>query len=134
DASFNFSSYADCFISENLMRQYIRELGIPIPKKINDDVVQEMRKRESASKTKGNISIDIRKQGDDLSYLDIGNLAFVIDPNKKGKPSVGLMTDAKPYKPIRDALMHTARLTDIAKQKLNSVYENIKGRVINLLS
>ncbi len=53
----------------------------------------------------------------------------VRDPNKEA----GLSRDASEYKPVRDALMHTALLTDEAKGKLTAVYENIKGRVKSLL-
>lgn len=34
---------------------------------------------------------------------------------------------------IRDAMAHTAILTTIAKQSLNTTYENIKARVKKLL-
>ena len=45
-----------------------------------------------------------------------------------------LSRDAKQYKPIRDAVAHTALLTDTAKLKLTSVYANIGARIKNLLS
>ena len=37
--------------------------------------------------------------------------------------------DANEYKPIRDAVAHTALLADSAKAKLSTERENIKGRV-----
>ena len=37
-------------------------------------------------------------------------------------------------KPIRDALAHTSRLTMVAKNKLNTTYENIKARIVSLLN
>lgn len=45
-----------------------------------------------------------------------------------------LSRDANEYKPIRDALAHTALLTDKAKSRLTTIYENIHGRVRTLLS
>ena len=42
--------------------------------------------------------------------------------------------DATEFKPIRDAVAHTAILTDQAKARLTTVRENIKGRVKKLLS
>ena len=42
--------------------------------------------------------------------------------------------DANEYKPIRDAVAHTALLTIAAKNKLSTVRENIKGRVKTILS
>ena len=60
-------------------------------------------------------------------------LAKLVDPQSLGL-AVGLTTDSKQYKPVRDALMHTALLSDEAKQKLTSVSDNIKGRIKRLLS
>jgi hypothetical protein len=45
-----------------------------------------------------------------------------------------LRTDGKEFKPIRNAVMHTALLSNAAKRKLTTVYENIKGRVRALLT
>jgi hypothetical protein len=45
----------------------------------------------------------------------------------------GLARDAKTYKPVRDAMAHTSVLTSIAKQSLNTTYENIKARIKRLL-
>jgi len=61
---------------------------------------------------------------------DLANLVDKKDPNKEAC----LVRDANEYKPIRDALAHTALLTDAAKNKLTSVRENIKGRVKTILA
>lgn len=131
DARFNFTSYAECFVSENLVRKFIEEKQLPLSSEATD-TVQKWKRQESENKAKGNISIDLRQENKDTSYLDMDPLAKLVDP-QRGHAS-GLTTDAKQYKPIRDALMHTALLTNEAKQKLTSVFENIKGRVRNLLS
>lgn len=132
DAKYNFSSYAECFISENLVRNHIQEKNLPIPKEASDEVT--LRKgNEVQNKNKGNINIDIRKDSKDTSYLSMDHLANLVDKSKSTKDP-GLSRDAYEYKPIRDALMHTALLTDSAKQKLTTIKENIKGRVKNLLS
>jgi len=60
-------------------------------------------------------------------------LACLVDKKDRIKEAC-LARDAGEYKPIRDALAHTALLTDTAKNKLTTVYENIKGRVKTLLS
>ncbi len=130
DAKYNFTSYADCFISENLIRKHIQEKKISISDV--KDIVQKWRTRESENKARGNISISLRQDDSDLSYLDMDPLANAVDP-QRGHAN-GLTNDAKQYKPIRDALMHTALLTNEAKQKLTTVYKNIKGRVNILLS
>jgi hypothetical protein len=93
---------------------------------------QKWKKVEVDSKNKGNISIDIRRIGGDLSYLSMNYLAYLVDKKDPLKEAC-LARDANEYKPIRDAIAHTALLTDIAKSRLTSVYENIKGRIRTLL-
>jgi hypothetical protein len=61
---------------------------------------------------------------------DLANLVDKRDPAKEA----GLSRDANEYKPIRDAVAHTALLTSAAKNKLSTVRENIKGRVKTILS
>jgi len=132
DAKYNFGSYAECFISENLIRKFIKEKKITLSK----EAIRERdkwKKVETESKNKGNISIDIRRASDDLSYLSMNYLAYLVDKKDPVKEAC-LARDANEYKPIRDALAHTALLTEVAKGKLTSVYENIKGRVKTLLS
>ena len=62
------------------------------------------------------------------------DLANLVDKTLNPTKEAALSRDATEYKPIRDALMHTALLTDEAKEKLNTVFQNIKGRVKTLLS
>jgi hypothetical protein len=134
DAQYNFSSYAECFISENLIRNYIDEKKIVLSDVAKAEVAK-WKKAETESKNKGNISITIRKNGGDLSYLSMDGLAYLVDKHDANKPPApSLARDANEYKPMRDSLAHTALLTDAAKKKLTSVYENIKGRLITLLS
>lgn len=132
DAKYNFGSYAECFVSENLIRKYIEEKSISMSPEAQA-VVAQWKKVETESKNKGNISIDIRKVSKDENYLSMNDLAYLVDKKDPVKEAC-LARDANEYKPIRDALAHTALLTDPAKAKLTSVYENIKGRIKNLLS
>lgn len=131
DAQFNFTSYAECFVSENLIRTYIHEKKIPFSPEAKI-IITQWKKTETDSKNKGNISIDIRRKETDSSYLSMNDLAYLVDKKDPVKEAC-LARDANEYKPIRDALAHTALLTDVAKSKLTSVYENIKGRVNKLL-
>lgn len=130
DAKFNFVSYAECFVSENLIRKYIEEKAIALSPEAEAECTK-MQGKETNNKASGNVNIDIRKSNTQLSYLDMPNLANLVD--KTGSHE-GLPVDAKQYKPIRDALMHTALLTEEAKRKLTSVYDNIKGRLNKLLN
>ncbi len=132
DAAFNFGSYAECFISENLVRKYIQEKNIPLSKEAKTEA-EAWKNREADSKNKGNISIEIRRVKSDLSYLAMNDLANLVDKKDKVTEAC-LARDAAEYKPVRDAVAHTALLTDVAKNKLATVRENIKGRIKTLLS
>ena len=61
---------------------------------------------------------------------DLANLVDKLDKNKEAS----LSRDAVEFKPMRDAVAHTALLTGPAKKRLAAVRENIKARVRNLLS
>lgn len=131
DAAFNFESYAECFISENLIRKYIQEKKLPLSKEAVEEA-KKFRSAEKDNKNKGNISVALRRVASDLSYLSMDGLANFVDKKDKIKEA-SLARDASEYRPIRDAVAHTALLTEVAKKKLTSVYENIKGRVRALL-
>jgi len=131
DAAFNFSSYADCFVTENLIRLYIKDQSVELSVEATRDITQ-WKDRERNNKANGNVNIDIRQNNEDISYLDMSGLANLVDKQRNNQNC--LANDAKQYKPIRDALMHTARLTNEAKTKLTSVYDNIKARIKQLLS
>jgi hypothetical protein len=132
DAAFNFESYADCFIAENLVRRYIKHKKLPLSQQAKDEV-KTRKQNEKAAKGRGNISIEIRRGPSDSSYLSLDYLANLVDKTKVPDKEAALSRDAKEYKPIRDAVAHTALLTDPAKKKLTSVRENIKGRVKEIL-
>jgi hypothetical protein len=132
DAKFNFGSYAECFISENLVRRFIGEAGIPLSDKAKARI-SELQRNERDSKKRGNISIELRKSNTKLSYLAMDDLANLVDKGDKITEAC-LARDAAEYKPVRDAMAHTALLTDEAKSKLTTVYENIKGRLRTLFS
>ena len=133
DATFNFSSYGECFISENLLRKYITDKGITLKDK-QEEKVKEYRKKAEDAKNAANISFDIREDDNDLSYFAMDDLTYMVEPVSKGEiKKASLHRDAQEYKPIRDAMSHTSRLTKAAKNRLNATYENIKARIIYLL-
>ena len=131
DAQFNVSAYIDCFMSENLIRKHIGNTPVQLSSEAKENITK-FRKREQDSKAAGSVSIDIRvpDRSLNLSYLDMDELANLVD---KGN-TANLSVYAKRYKPMRDAMAHTARLTENAKRELTSVYENIKSRLKTLLS
>jgi hypothetical protein len=133
DAKFNFGSYAECFISENLIRRFIDDRGITLTQQAIIEI-EKWKTTETKNKNAGNISIDIRKNEVDLSFLSMDRLANLVDKAKDKIKDAALSRDATEYKPIRDALAHTALLTDEAKKKLTSVFMNIKSRLKTLFS
>ena len=131
DAEFNVTTYAECFMSENLLRNYINHKPVPL----SEEAVKESERWkniEERNKNKANISFDLRQSEEELVYLNMDDLANLIE-KVDSNTQAGLSRDAKEYKPIRDAVAHTALLTDIAKKRLNLTYENIKARIKKLL-
>ena len=131
EAKTNLYAYAQCFISENLMRKYIKRKNIVLTKKAKEEIIF-YKKREEDNKNSANININIRERND-LNYLSISTLAVLIDnslPEEKGF----LVRDAKKYTPIRDAVAHTSPLTKVAKEKLKTVCSSLKIRLRNLFS
>lgn len=133
DAEFNIPSYVECFLSENLVRKYINEKGIPLTTPATDEI-NVWKPREEQRKLEANISFDIRENNDDLSYLGMDALSKVVDASVNKPNTNALVKDAIEYRPMRNAVGHTAQLTKNAQQKLSLVYENIKAKVKILLS
>lgn len=130
DAEFNFSSYGECFVAENLLRKYIIDKNIPHKNFLTQEI-EQCKESERKSKEGANICIDIRQNNSDLSYASMTNLARNVD---NSGTTTTIVQDAKEFKPIRDALAHTSLLTAEAKAKLTSVFNNIKARIIQLLN
>lgn len=150
DAAFNSSSYVQCFISENLLRRHIGDNGsVPSacsntdpngktctdryePKTGNTSLCEYCkgeRGKQSLQnqKTEAGTSIQIRSAEDNLlMYLDYIDLAKIID-------DAILKEEDKPYKPLRNSVMHTSRLTEEAKTKLTSVFDNVVATVKKLV-
>lgn len=131
DAEFNIPAYVDCFLSENLIRKYIQEKKVPLTPRATKEIT-DCKGTEQKRKANANISFDISRSGD-LSYVGMDALAEVVDGVVKQNVA-SLSRDAVEYKPMRNAVGHTALLTEVAKQRLRLVYENIKGRIRTLLS
>ena len=104
DAKFNFTSYAECFISENLIRKYLMDIGYNVSKNINCQIEEYINKEEK-NKRLGGISIAIRKENNKLSYLDMDDLAKLSDKedhsSKLKYKEASLVVSAKAYKPMR---------------------------------
>ena len=132
DAEFNLSSYADCFLAENLVRKYIQSKGLTLKPGVKKEA-DEWRTREAGKKGKANLSFDIRKSEDDLGYLGMDALAVTAEGAKDGAGMQSLCVDAIAYAPVRNVVGHTGLLTQNGKDHLRLRYENIKGRIRKLL-
>lgn len=148
DAAFNSSSYVQCFISENLLRRHISENGStptvclkpgPGGKTCRDwnservaswcQYCKGEKGRQALEEQKGaaGTSIQIRSAEDNLlMYLDYIDLAKIINDKM-------LKDEDKSYKPLRNSVMHTSRLTEEAKTKLTSVFDNVIATVKKLV-
>ena len=148
DAQFNFGSYAECFVAENLLRTQIEYIGIKPSNCINIDPngnscidrnndysgLCEYCKGEKGKsalqqqKSEAGTSILIRNSEDDLlMYLNYIDLAKIIDDQI-------LRHEDKIYRPLRNSIMHAARLTVEAKTRLTSVLDNIIATVKKIIS
>jgi len=132
DAEFNIPAYVDCYLSENLIRKYIKEKHVSLTVPAEDEIKQ-WKLREQQRKLEAHINFDIREHNDDLSYLGMDILAKVVDSKINQQNKTSFVKDAVEYRPMRNAVGHTALLTDLAKIRLNLVYENIKAGIKNLL-
>jgi hypothetical protein len=133
EAKFNFVSYGECFVSENLLRKVIKEKNIELSKDASKQV-KKYKSRERENNLNADIAFEIRENNNDLLYLDMTDLAKEVDLfNPNGTEGQKIDRDVKRYKPIRNALSHTAILTKPAKGILNATYENIKAKIKILL-
>ena len=97
------------------------------------EYIDDWKDKFKQKKEKANLSIQIRQDLHDLSYCGMENLASIADFEKDKQAKSTLLRDCMEYTPIRDAVAHTSRLTDVAKLRLNACFENIKARIKNLL-
>lgn len=132
ESQFNIPSYAECFISENLLRKYIEYTKTQLSSEAKSEA-QKWRTRENGSKEAANISYQVRQSEDDIYYLDMNNLANLVDKVHDPK-SAGLSRSATIYKPLRDSVGHTSLLTNAAKTQLTLEYSNIQARLVKLLN
>lgn len=131
EAEYNIPTYTDCFIAENLMRFYIQHKEISYDSK--QATIRGYKKKEKDNKRQANISYAIRKSNNDIDYLGMDDLSELISPKEDKDEKLGFIHSAKTFKPIRNALAHTATITEIAKIRINTEYENIKCHITNLI-
>ncbi|HOX96457.1 MAG TPA: ATP-binding protein [Candidatus Woesebacteria bacterium] len=150
DAQYNFRSYAECFVSENLLRKHIEDGGVAPTSCMNPDLqgntcedrfdeeagntslcsfckAERSKQGLQIQKNEAGTSIQIREAEENpLMYMDYIDLAKIADDDI-------LKEEDKPYKPLRNSVMHTSRLTQAAKTKLTSVFDNVVATVKQLV-
>lgn len=132
EAQFNIPSYTECFISENLLRNYLNYTKLPLsPEAIK--AAKKWRTKETGNKSRANISYQVRQSIEDIYYLSMSDLANLIDKPHDQHNEPGLSRSATIYRPLRDAVGHTALLSPLAKQQLTLEYANIQARLVELL-
>lgn len=133
DANFNVSAYVDCFLSENLVRKYMSHATIALTQPAKD-LVADYKLKEEKALEEANINFELRSDPSDLNYLDMRALAINAEgaKHKDGK-ATPLFKSSIDFKPVRDAMSHTALLTQNAKDHSSLTFENIRGRVLKLL-
>lgn len=132
EAEYNIPSYAECFIAENLLREYITYNQMELTPEATKEA-ERWREAEARNKGFANISYDIRKTLDDIYYLDMTYLSNFVDKATDKNKDPALSRSAVIYKPVRDAVGHTSIITSTAKQQLTIELENIKARVMKLM-
>jgi hypothetical protein len=154
NAQFNFRAYQDCYMSENLLREFISNKKkvlkkcLKLTKETTESCIERSTKNGGKSdenfcafckgkkrmdsffelKDFASLSIQIRKNEQDLlSYLDYLDLAQIID----NKP---IKNDEKTYKPLRNSVMHAVLLTNEAEKRLSTIFDNIVASVKKILN
>lgn len=148
DAAFNALGYYECFMSENLLRRHIESASMIPTSCLKRDGAGNIcttraeqsekswcqfckgegrKKGLQEDKKIAGTEIQIRSAEDNLlMYLDYIDLAKIIDNDI-------LKDEDNPYKPLRNSVMHTSRLTEQAKTKLTSVFDNVVATVKKLV-
>lgn len=132
DAEYNLAAYSDCFLSENLVREYIRKRKVSLGRDAKKEA-SRWREREKQKKGKANLSFKIRTSEEDTGYLGMDFLARVAEGNGDPTGHQSLRNDAVSYAPVRNVVGHTGLLTENGKKHLDLKYENIKARIRDLL-
>ena len=126
----NIPSYMECFIAENIMRHYIVTRGISYSDFAGK--IKKYKERERRAKEVANIAFPIKASfvdtdNDDVNYMSGKDMAFVIDRHNSSR----IVEDANNQKAIRNALMHTSLLTEIAKSAGDACWGNITHKILN---
>ena len=131
DANFNLSSYVNCFLAENLCRNYMEDQRVSLSEESYARAT-EFQDRENWNRKR--LKFPIRQKSGDIYYLNMIDLVNCIKNSDKNRFTRTIENSSKDYHPLRNALCHTGLLSPEAKAHLNMTFEVIKHNVKKLLS
>ena len=148
----NVPSYINCFIAENLMRYYI------LKERISYANCQSLGYRQKEETKLGQLGIPFpvkeplfNTENNDISYLSSGDMASIIDRHNRGSNEQeteqeefsqetsrerhpnAIGHDDKYQQPLRNAVMHTSLLTNLAKSAGDTGWNTIIYKISNWL-
>ena len=132
EAYFSLGAYGDCFIVENLLRQFFLDQGMQLPEDPDDTKNLKRRAEDRKKAEHGQLKEikysdpDIRAISELIHYLDLGDIGRVT-LGTTGKKLTLLRL-------LRNAVAHTCQLTEHAKTELTEEVSNIKGQIISKLN
>ena len=128
EAAYNAKSYATCFVAENLLRDYIKHKNMESQIEVDNHKKTENERKEAAG-----IDYEIRQKSEDIFYAGMDELVGAVATSNEKSTNSGIIIHGKKFKPLRNAVAHTALLTQEAKTDLELNFTNIKERLIKKL-
>lgn len=126
EACHSLVAYADCFVVENLLRNYIEDSHDGATPLSFHEKAEERRKSEVNTLRGCGYTDSVRLKTTDAYYVDLSDLFVVVDPSMPRKDSIILER-------LRNVVAHTGGLTEKAKQDLTDEVAKVKCLLVNKL-
>ena len=126
EACHSLVAYADCFVVENLLRNYIEDSHDGATPLSFHEKAEERRKSEVNTLRGCGYTDSVRLKTTDAYYVDLSDLFVVVYPSMPRKDSIILER-------LRNVVAHTGGLTEKAKQDLTDEVAKVKCLLVNKL-
>lgn len=126
EACHSLVAYADCFVVENLLRNYIEDSHDGATPLSFHEKAEERRKSEVNTLRGCGYTDSVRLKTTDAYYVDLSDLFVVVDPSMPRKDSIILER-------LRNVVAHTGGLTEKAKQDLTDEVAKVKCLLVDKL-
>ena len=126
EACHSLVAYADCFVVENLLRNYIEDSQDGATPLCFHEKARERRKSDVKALRGCGYTDSVRLKTTDAYYVDLSDLFVVVDPSMPRKDSIILER-------LRNVVAHTGGLTEKAKQDLTDEVAKVKCLLVNKL-